>query len=420
LSPDLERLLRAARGTLPEPDDDVGRRARRAAVGTVARRRPSARVLLALAAALAAATAVGFGFGQRIGPEQVQAAEPRGVFGAGFLPAEGWSTFQRSRPDGAVALAANVPLSGEDVARATGTVPTSTLRTLPRSGIVIVAALNVHANAAAAAGSVPLVLRDAQAELRKLGDRTLLVRRLRSRADAHDLDVTVYFGAASPSAALVGLAERELQRLVVEGPKVTIQVRVTLPPQAPTTLREVEVTGTIASGAAGEIVDVQVKECGPRYRFYRLAGQARTVAGGSWKLATKRDGIDVLNLPVNAYYRARWQGSFSTPVIAQAPIWAGAFLNRRSRILTALVESRPTGQNLRGKFVELQRKVPGTDQWVRVRRARLTRATAPFNRSDMFQARFTVRARGLTMRVFVPAQTGAPCFSAGVSESFTS
>ena len=35
--------------------------------------------------------------------------------------------------DGAVALAANVPLSGEDVARATGTVPTSTLRTLPRA-----------------------------------------------------------------------------------------------------------------------------------------------------------------------------------------------------------------------------------------------------------------------------------------------
>jgi hypothetical protein len=146
----------------------------------------------------------------------------------------------------------------------------------------------------------------------------------------------VYFGAASPSAALVGLAERELQRLVVEGPKVTIQVRVTLPPQVPTTLREVDLTGTIASGAAGEIVDVQVKECGPKYRFYRLAGQARTVAGGSWKLVTKRDGIDVLNLPVNAYYRARWQGSFSTPVIAQAPIWAGAFLNRRSRILTAL------------------------------------------------------------------------------------
>lgn len=107
-------------------------------------------------------------------------------------------------------------------------------------------------------------------------------------------------------------------------------------------------------------------------------------------------------------------------MIALAPIWAGASLNRRSRILTALVESRPTGQNLRGKFVELQRKVPGTDQWVRVRRARLRRATAPFNRSDMFQARFTVRARGLTMRVFVPSQTAAPCFSAGVSETLTS
>jgi hypothetical protein len=160
----------------------------------------------------------------------------------------------------------------------------------------------------------------------------------------------------------------------VEGPKVTIQVRVTLPAHAPTTLREVDVSGTIAGAAAGEIVDVQVKECGPRYRFYRLAGQARTASGGSWRLETKRDGIDVLNLPVNAYYRARWQGSFSTPAVALAPI----------------------------------------------RRARLVRATRPFNRADLFQARFPIRTRGLTMRVFVPAQTGAPCFSAGASSSFTS
>lgn len=421
MSPDLERLLRAARGTLPEPDEEVGRRVRADVIARFARRRrPTGRVVLAFAAALAAATAVGFGFGQRIGPEQVQAAQPRGVFGAGFLPAEGWSTFQRSRPDGAVALAANVPLSGDDVARATGTFPTATLRDLPRRGIVIVAVLDVHANGAATVGSVPLVLSDAEAELRRFGERTLLVRRLRSRAEAHELDVTVYFGARSPSAALVGLAERELQRLVVEGPKVTIQVRVTLPPHAPVTMREIEVTGTIASAAANELVDVQVKECGPRNRFYRIAGQARTVAGGSWRLETKRDGIDVLNLPVNAYYRARWDGSFSTPVIALAPIWAGASLNRRTRVVNVLVQTRPTGQSLRGKFVELQRKLPGTDRWVRVRRARLARATRPFNVADMFQARFTVRARGLTMRVLVPPQTAAPCFSAGVSATFTS
>jgi hypothetical protein len=422
VSPDLERLLRAARGALPEPDEEPGRRARAAVVAGVERRRrrPSGRVLLAFAAALAAATAVGFGFGQRVGPEQVQAAQPRGVFGAGFLPAEGWSTFQRSRPDGAVALAANVPLSGDDVARAAGDVPVATLRTLPRRGIVIVAALDVHANVVATGGASPLVLQQAQAELRRFGGRTLLVRRLRSRADAHELDVTVYFGGAAPSAALVRLAERELQRLVVEGPKVTIQVRVTLPPHAPTTLREVEVTGTIASAEAGELVDVQVRECGPRWRFYRLAGQARTVAGGSWKLQTKRDGIDVLNLPVNAYYRARWQGSFSTPAIALAPIWSNAFLNPRNRVVTVLVSTRPSGQNLRGKLVELQRKVPSTDQWVRVRQARLRRGTRPFNTADMFQARFTVRTRGLTMRSFVPARSAAPCFSAGASEPFTS
>ena len=97
-----------------------------------------------------------------------------------------------------------------------------------------------------------------------------------------------------------------------------------------------------------------------------------------------------------------------------------SFFDRRRRVLTALVDTRPTGQNLRRRFVELQRKVPDTDEWVRVRRARLARATRPFNRADMFQARFSIQTRGLAMRVFVPAQTGAPCFSAGASESFRS
>jgi hypothetical protein len=420
LSPDLERLLRAVRGALPEPDEYVGRRARSAAVAAATRaRRPRGRVVVGLAAALAAATAVGFGFGQRLGPEQVQAAQPRGVFGAGFLPADGWTTFQRSRSDGAVALAANVPLAGDDVARAAGVVPTATLKTLPRRGIVIAAVLTARNDGAAVAGTQPLVLTEAEAELRTLAGRTFLVRRLRVPAGAYDLDVTLYFGSPTPPAAVVRLAEHELQRLVVEGPKVTIRVRVYMPPGSTLpTFREVEVTGTIASAAAGELVDVQVKECGPSYRFYRLAAQVRTVAGGSWKLVTTRDGIDVLNLPVPAYYRARWQGNVSVPAIAQAPIWSNPVWDRRRRVVRALVSTRPTGQNLRSRFIELQRKVPGTDEWVRVRRARLGRVRPPFTGPDLFEARFSVRARGLTMRLFVPPQTGAPCFSAGVSEPF--
>jgi hypothetical protein len=421
LSPDLERLLRAARGTLPEPDEDVAQRARSAAVAAaVSRRRPRSRVVLALAAALATATAVGFGFGQRLGPEQVHAAQPGGVSGAGFLPADGWTTFQRSRSDGAVALASNVPLAGDDVARADGIVPTATLRTLPQRGVLIVAVLTARNDSSPAASTLPLVLRDAAAELRTLAGRTFLVRRLRSREGAHDLDVAVYFGSPTPPTGVIRLAEHELQRLVVEGPKVTIRVRVYMPPGATLpTFREVEVTGTIASSSAGELVDVQVKECGPRYSFYRLAAQVRTVAGGSWKVVTTRDGIDVLNLPIPAYYRARWQGNVSAPAVAHAPIWSNPVRDRRRRVVRALVSTRPTGQNVRGRFVELQRKVPGTDEWVRVRRARLGSVRPPFTGPDLFEARFSVRTRGLTMRLFVPPQTGAPCFSAGVSEPFT-
>jgi hypothetical protein len=86
-----------------------------------------------------------------------------------------------------------------------------------------------------------------------------------------------------------------------------------------------------------------------------------------------------------------------------------------------LINTRDTGQNLVGKIVELQRKVPETEQWVRVRTARLTRMQPVRTWGPhMFRAQFRVPTRGLTLRVFAPAATGAPCNSAGASEPFKS
>jgi hypothetical protein len=186
--------------------------------------------------------------------------------------------------------------------------------------------------------------------------------------------------------------------------------------------RRVAVSGTIASNAVGEIVDVLAKECGPNYRHYRVVAGTQTEAGGSWRLVTSTSwaGVDWIDVPLNAYYRARWRGHLSEAVLNQIPATVYAFWRPRLRRVDVRVSSGHTGLNLRGKFVELQRKLAGTDSWVRVRRARLGRGTFERYAGQQFRTRFAVTTRGLTLRVLVPAETGAPCYSAGVSDTWRS
>jgi hypothetical protein len=349
-------MLRDARRTLPDPDEHTGRRVRRAVVAAVGRRRLPLRTMLAAAAAIAAASAIGFGFGQRIGPEPVQAAQPGGVFGAGFLPADGWNTFQHGRRHGAAALAANVPLESEDVARGTGVLPLATLRTLPARGTVIVAALDPQVRAAASGQKLPLRIADSAAEIVEVGGRTLLVHRLRARVDAYTLDVSVFFGARAPSREAIEAAQRQLQRLVVEAPKVTIRAELrTTPGQS--WRRWVDVSGTIASSAAGETVEVHARDCTARTgAMYRLVGTARSLPGGSWKLTTVENGVIVPGIPTMAFYRARWDGTFSEPVQVRVPLYVGAVFVKRQRRVMVLINTRETGQNLTGKTVRCTAK----------------------------------------------------------------
>jgi hypothetical protein len=199
-------------------------------------------------------------------------------------------------------------------------------------------------------------------------------------------------------------------------PQVTIRVIRSADPGTRTS--ELNISGTIASGAAGETVDVQAKECGPSHRFYRLVGGATTIEGGGWQLVTTRGGVDLVQLPINAYFRARWRGNFSAPVLARVPAFVTASWRPRRRLVDVSVWTGDTGQDLRGRFVELQRKVEGTDDWVPVRRARLGRASHA--RFAVFSARFSVPTPRLTLRAFVPAKSAAPCFTAAGSAAFTS
>jgi hypothetical protein len=200
--------------------------------------------------------------------------------------------------------------------------------------------------------------------------------------------------------------------------EVTIRVRLFSDPGTRT--RELQISGTVANRAAGETVDVQAKDCGPNYRFYRVVAGAKTIQGGTWQLEQTKDGVDLYQLPINAYFRARWQGNVSEPELVRVPAFATATWRPLRRVVDVSVSTGQSGQNLRGRVVELQRKVEGTDQWVLVRRARLGRGSYARFLGQSFKARFSIPTRGLTLRAFVPAATAAPCFSAGFSQSFES
>jgi hypothetical protein len=199
---------------------------------------------------------------------------------------------------------------------------------------------------------------------------------------------------------------------IVAANEVTIRAQVTKS-------RGVELEGTIASKAAGETVDVLAKDCGPAHREYRVVAGTRTQAGGVWRV-TQEAGLPAG--PSGSYFRARWQDHVSAPALVRYPAAVRVTWQPRRRTATVVVSTWFSGQSLRGRFVELQRRVEGTDQWVRVRRARLGRGrySRRFPPGQVFKTQFSVPTRGLTLRVFIPERTAARCFSANVSTTWRS
>jgi hypothetical protein len=193
---------------------------------------------------------------------------------------------------------------------------------------------------------------------------------------------------------------------------VTLRVDVRFDPGVAS--REITFAGRVSSGAAGEVVEVQARECG-RNRFYRLIAGSRTVSGGSWVLDNEMGGVDMFSIPPNAYFRARWKGNYSNVVLVRVPLTVWARWNPRRRTVRVSVSASSTGYSFRGRYVELQRDAGG-GQWVTVRRARLSR-TKP---AGFFATVFSIPTRGLSLRIFAPDATGAPCFRAGASDTWRS
>jgi hypothetical protein len=164
--------------------------------------------------------------------------------------------------------------------------------------------------------------------------------------------------------------------------------------------------GRISPRRANEYVAVQQRKCG--LDFATSVAGASTRADGSWVAKS------TVPASTSATYRARWSGRLSKRVSVRPPI--GVRLTKlapqRYRVDVSIGDAR---QNMAARFVELQRLRGGV--WTRVRRAPLE---ADDSLIGSYFATFAVRTRGLRLRVAVPRESAAPCFTPAVTQIFVS
>jgi hypothetical protein len=165
-------------------------------------------------------------------------------------------------------------------------------------------------------------------------------------------------------------------------------------------------SGSTSSRSAGEYVTVMQQKCG--YSFATAIAGAQTRAGGFWDVETSfapRPEFDT-----NTYF-ARWGSARSRAVAFRGKLLVTAINVGKGRIRVTVWRGGDALQDMRGRQVVLQRLVAG--RWTRIGARRLRVDREAFSG---YVATFTVRARGWTLRAFVPARNARPCFNQSASE----
>lgn len=207
--------------------------------------------------------------------------------------------------------------------------------------------------------------------------------------------------------AILAVAAAAVAPATAQAPPVTLAVHSVL--DASGDFTRDEFAGRISSGAAGELVTVLGKAC-PRNIETSIAG-ATTIQGGGWEAEAGGARTKIV-------YRARWEGRFSEPVT----VWSPIFLNiarAGSRSVVVFVDTSNAFQDLRRKYVQLQRFNRATGKWSLYKRARLKLNTNDGIQPYNFRVTFTQLARGATVRAYVPRKTAAPCYLARASDKIT-
>jgi hypothetical protein len=245
--PELERLLREARETLPGPDAASSERARGLALRAIRRRPRRLRVAALLGVTLAVAVGLGVGLGAFVAP---RGEASKGPVGLGFLPQPGWFSLQaptRSPSDlPAVAMVANVPFAPEDAVNGLAepsALPYSTLLGLPPEGIVIVASFIARSEepwalARYPSRQLPLSIRTATPFI-EFGtqvrpEEPLGQYQLRAAVKGQQVDLQIYFGAHRPGPKRLAEAQRQLEELVVRSAP-SAEIETAARPASPTT-----------------------------------------------------------------------------------------------------------------------------------------------------------------------------------------
>jgi hypothetical protein len=405
----LEQLLAEAASRVPPPtEDDLRNLARAAAanprtpVSAGDGRRPLY-VRWAVATATSALLVGGFGFGLGAwrAPSGVAGTS---VVGVGFLPAKGWTVVQ----SGPRAVAANVPLDPDDDLR---DVPYATLEALPARGVLISTTFGVRGelgqDAQFPARQLPLRIAAAEPLSASLDPlpltRSLARYRLRAGVGSYNVDARIYFGAQSPSAAQLALAQNQLNRLVVASERVTIFAR-------PTVLDRnqlVTLLGSVESGAADEVVTIEAKGCGQT--SFRGVFVTRTHEGGGWTLQTAPT--------ITTTLRAAWRDARSAAVTVRARVWVQLSSRTRSAKGFGFEVFVRSELQFWKRHVVIQRLDRRLGRWQDMKKVVLTETGSnPGSPFVWTSAEFNSAVpRGTLVRAVFPLSQARPCYLAGYS-----
>jgi hypothetical protein len=156
--------------------------------------------------------------------------------------------------------------------------------------------------------------------------------------------------------------------------------------------------GLVSSGKAGELVNVEAKECPSR--SFRTATWARTTAGGAW--------VAEAGVQTKTVLRARWRGVLSRNVVVlvRPHLVLGQISRQRFRVQLLL------GNAANGKRLLLQRFESDNRVWSPVR-------TIVFRNSGSAgwpQMTFSATVpKGTVLRLTLPRAEARPCYLAGYS-----
>ena len=175
------------------------------------------------------------------------------------------------------------------------------------------------------------------------------------------------------------------------------------------------------SGAGGDTVEVQARDCGAK-DFYKIA-ETRPSPGGVYEIESQSSvpPYGSTRWSASQTYRARWGDQLSAPVAGpkgSLTPWTEKVRGKRAWRVHVNHYGFPLSLTLAGKQVRLQRK--RGQAWVLYKSAPLKRKASLKHGAYNHEAVFEVPALGLTLRAFVPANTAGQCWRPGASEPWRS